>query len=168
MNWLQKTSQANHQELTSRNDFIGYHCQRSELFDGEIINDNNYATSHYLSILDSLPFDLRNNALSLLENQPTDEYDEKFEVWSQHVHDFLWKNGIRWIFVSTNVPLGGDFSSNIGAVYGDHCYYVFMPDAAIIDIINDVGVNDTAYAYLYDSRVGNPEMVPIPESQEFY
>ncbi len=167
MNWLTKIS--NHDEMTRHTDFIGYHCQSSEYFDGEIINDNDYSSSHYIYILDALPNDLRDQAstMGLLHYNEVDKYSDEFDAWAEKVHEFLWDNGIRWIFVSGNVPLGGDFTSRPGSVYGDHCYYTLMPGNCVLHIFDDAGVNDIAYAYLYDSKVGQPQLIPIPEEQEF-
>ena len=161
MNWYKKSS---HQDIVNQTDFIGYHCQQSGFFDGEIINDNNYPEDYYNLILDALPYELRDKAFNegLLDGRPEDQYTDEFALWSEKVHDFLWDNGIRWIFVSQNVPLGGD-TRRMGAVYGDHCYYVLLPDNAVLWIIDDIGVNDVAFAYLYDSKIANPQMVSIPE-----
>lgn len=145
-------------------DFIGFHCQARER--REIAYEDTIGMGHdpetgaggygeYLpQILDALPNDLRDVALEKGWMEGPDQYDDGYAEWHEVVKDFLYDNGIRWIFVSDNEPLTD---------YGDWCYAVSLPEAAVLDIIPDPGVNDTADVYIYDSKVAIPQVSEIDD-----
>lgn len=141
-------------------DFIGFHCQRSPRSEHDDVILADYARDYFVHILDALPNDLRDRAMQQGLMEPGDDYySEEFDQWSETVEAFLRDNGIRWIFTSQNRPLED---------YGDHCYYVLLPDANIISIIDDPGVNDAANAYVYDAKSAAPQCFEIPEDEDGY
>jgi len=110
---------------------------------------------YFPEILDSLPFKLRDVAMERGLMESPDRYDDSYAKWHEKVKNFLYKNGIRWIFVSHSKPLTD---------YGDYCYAVYMDDAAVLAVIPDVGVNDTAEVYVYNSKEGVPRLVEVADS----
>ncbi len=146
-------------------DFVGFHCQRGERKD--IAYEDTIGMGHdpetgaggygeYLTqILDYLPNELRDVALEKGWMEPPGEYDDGYAEWHEKVKDFLYDNGIRWIFVSETKPLTD---------YGDYCYAVSLPDKAVLYVKEDVGVDDTAAAYVYDSKIAVPTTVELDEN----
>jgi hypothetical protein len=148
-------------------DFIGFHCQvrpRRDISNEDTIGLGYNADiaaggygEYFAEILDSLPFELRDSAmdLGLLGDEVPSSYDDGYKEWHDNVREFLYDNGIRWIFVSENKPLTD---------YGDYCYAVMLDDAAVLTVIPDVGVNDAAAAYVYNSSVAIPKVVEVEET----
>ena len=161
MNWYKTAKQWNH-EIMNHKDFIGFHCQqkpRSD-YDDIISNNNNYAESHFLYILDALPFEIRNKAVALNLMDKPDDYSDEFDIWAENVHEFLLGHNIRWIFVSMNKPLEEH--------YGEYRYCVSIPESEVLHIFDDPNVNDVAYAYLYDANKVRPTCILIPEEEDGY
>jgi hypothetical protein len=146
-------------------DFIGFHCQRGERKDiayedtiGMGHDDETGSGSYgeyFPEILDSLDFTLRDAAMEQGLMEAPDRYDDAYAEWHEKVKDFLYDNGIRWIFVSENTPLTD---------YGDYCYAVALSDKAVLHVMEDIGVNDIAQAYVYDSKVAIPTVVELDEN----
>lgn len=146
-------------------DFIGFHCQRGERKDiayedtiGMGYNPQTGSGSYgeyFREIMDSLPFKLRDIAMEQGLMEGPDTFDDAYAEWHEKVKDFLYDNGIRWIFVSENTPLTD---------YGDYCYAVSLPDAAVLHVMDDIGVNDVAAAYVYDSKIAIPSTVELDEN----
>lgn len=149
-NWLKKADDPA--------EFIGYHCQsspRNPQYDDKF--NPAYAERFFSQILDALPYDIRDDALALLEKRP--EYIVEDEDWGEEVADFLNEKNIRWIFVSENKPLPD---------YGEHCYKVYMPDNIVLEYMPDVEVNYSAYAVLYSADLGVPILEEYEEPEETY
>jgi len=152
------------EDLKDLPDFIGFHCQKRPRagianedtigmgYDPEV-GAGSYG-DYFLEIMDALPFELRDIALEQGLMEGPDRYDEAYAEWHEEVKDFLYENGIRWIFVSHNQPLTD---------YGDYCYAVALSEDAILHVIPDTGVNDTADAYVYDSKVATPTVVEVED-----
>ena len=85
-----------------------------------------------------------------------DEYDDGYEDWLKEVGKFLSEHNIRWIFVSGKKLLTD---------YGNNCYGVLLSEKqdGILTVIDDVGVDDVAWAYLYDGNRFTPEVVEISD-----
>jgi hypothetical protein len=159
MNWY-KTAQ-NNTEIMNHPDFKGFHCQKNESQSKDKILKE-YAESYFFDIIESIPFDLHNKMgqLGIDIYPPEDQYSEEFELWSEQVEDFLYKNGIRWIFVSSN-NLFNDMRFN-GGSYGNLCYYILIPNDIIL--YENIDVHEVnSYYIIYDSRKGVPTRIPIEE-----
>jgi len=139
-------------------DFVGYHCSERSSPNGRIVPS--YGKQYFYEILDGLPGTLRDRALDMgLMNQPDDEYSNEFEIWAKEVADFLWENGIRWLFVSHDKPYTTD--RYMGASYGNNCFYVLFPESNQINAIRDAHeIDATAYVY-HVSRP--PQLIPITD-----
>lgn len=148
------------EDLKKRGDFIGYHCQRGPRRDissedtigmgyDPDIGSGSYG-EYFTEIMDMLPFELRDNAMEQGLTEAPDRYDDDYSEWHDTVKDFLYTHGIRWIFVSHNKPLTD---------YGDYCYAVALDPDAVLHVIPDVGVEDSAEVYIYDSKVATPVTV---------
>ena len=84
------------------------------------------------------------------------------DQWEKEVYSFLLDNNIRWIFVSRNQPFGPE-RSGIGAVYGEHCFYVFMNKSDYIAVFNDINeVNSDVYLF-YENKP--PTLIPITNNE---
>ncbi len=145
-------------------DFIGFHCQRGERASIEhedtigLGRDDETGSGSYgeyfREIMDALPFELRDVAMERGLMEAPDRYGDGYASWHEEAKDFLYENGIRWIFVSETRPLTD---------YGDYCYAVSLPDAAVLHVIDDVGVDDTAAVYIYNSNVAVPAVDEIED-----
>ncbi len=152
---IYKIAQEYNQEILSHPDFIGFHCQRKPRsnYDDVILNSNLYAEDYYIDILEALPFQLRDKALSKNLLDKPEQYTDNFDKWAEKVHLFLKNNNIRWIFVSSNKPLI--------EYYGEHAYYVLLKESCVLNIFDDPYVDDIAYAYLYNANEGSPITIEI-------
>jgi hypothetical protein len=164
MNWYK--SAQNNQEIMKNPIFKGFHCQRWESNNADRILLKDYEESYYIDIIDSIPFDLhdkmRQSGISIYP--PTeDRYSEEYDTWIEQSEDFLYENGIRWIFVSHDKLFNN--TRSMGASYGDNCYYILMPDNIILYELTDPH-EENASAIIYDSRRGIPERIPIEENNE--
>ncbi len=152
-------------EIADKDDFIGFHCQSRPRADidredtiGSTYGQGAYQYGSYMpEILDSLPFDLRDMVLEKgwMDSHPG-EHDDGYEEWLDAVYEFLDEHGIKWIFVSENRPLTD---------YGDYCYGVLLPDNAVLTVIPDIGVDDAANAYVYNSKISIPSVVEVDEEE---
>ena len=159
---IYRISKQYNQEIMKRPDYIGFHCQsrpRSK-YDDIIKNDNNYADNYYLHILDILPFELQDQAQMLGLTERPEKYTEEFDDWAEAVHSFLQDHNIRWIFVSHNKPLSEH--------YGDYRYYVMLPSTCVLHIFDDPGVNDMAWAYVYDGNKCSPQCIALDDEEDGY
>lgn len=159
---LYKIASTYNGEIVDHRDFIGFHCQRRprSKYDDLIVNDHGYAQEYFAFIMDSLPFELRMNAIQagLIPDVTPDQYDDTFEEWADNVTCFLENHNIRWIFVTQNTPLSEQF--------GGYCYYVLLPESCVLHIFDDIGVNDIAWAYVYDGNKCSPNCIEIQENEE--
>lgn len=139
-------------------EFIGFHCQEHPRGRADDIIGAVYAADHFIHILEHLPFDMRDQAIEqgLLPDTPPDQYDDEFDAWADEVEDFLYKNGIRWIYVSKTGTLED---------YGDYCYYTFLdPDhPGVYYVGDDVGVNDWAEFFVYDVNKVQPILIEVED-----
>jgi hypothetical protein len=143
---------------------LGYHCTRGPItgtWSGRI--QSTYAT-RVAGVLDALPYRFRDllfeeEGIDVLPDEDMDE--EARESWAASVLAFLARHHVEWIFVN-DLPL-----SDTGAVgprggmrsaYGDYCYRVSLPPAALLGLIPDYAVAVTATAVLYDASVARPTL----------
>ena len=162
MNWYKK-AQSN-QNVMNDPSFKGFHCQKYENYDNDkILKD--YAESYFNEIVEYIPYDLHDKMAEIgIDRYPPDDYySEEFEKWSDKVEEFLYDNGIRWIFVSHDKIFNNMRSK--GASYGDYCYYILIPDEIILYDFVDVH-EENASGIVYDSRKGRPTRIPIGENNE--
>jgi hypothetical protein len=152
-------------KYTDHPDFVGFHCQERERnkyddFIGAQYGGVEGGQNYLIHILDALYNEDRFEAMELgLMDTPDNPYDEDYEAWAKKVEDFLASKNVKWIFVSETRPLSSSGETYGG--YGDHCYYVLMPQDIILTEFHDIGVNDLAMAYVYDANKGQPELIEI-------
>jgi len=93
---------------------------------------------------------------------PAPDYLEEDSDWSESVHEFLYRNGIRWIFVSTDEPYGNERQRYHS--YGDNCYYVLIPDNKVLTWIPDVH-EISANICVYNVNEIQPKLIPIEQNE---
>ena len=71
------------------------------------------------------------------------------------------QNGFLSRLIAALAP-GWEFA---GASYGNHCYYILMPEDIILEIGNDINEENSSFI-IYDSRKGKPTRIPMEVNNE--
>jgi len=161
-------------------DFIGWRCQHDEWDSRYLaVPGPEMRCEFFAIVLDVLPHALQEQLdKEIAEGWPDEEdfdwTDADFcdegslaEEIGDWISGRLYEWGIRWVWITENKPLGGPYVGLQRQSFGDECYAVFLREDAILEWIDDLGVEDDAYAVVFDSNIAVPQVIPV-ESEEHY
>jgi len=146
-------------------DFRGFHCSKYEKPDGRIVASYFTQSQWGNWILEHIPYNLTDKLYDLGIQEPpnNDKYSGEYEEWAEKMEEFLWDNGIRWVFVSKSEPFGSD-RWGMGGSYGSNCFFVIMPEQDMLGW--DIDIQETHAEVIMYRADKPPQFIPIPDDWE--
>ena len=142
MNWYKKAHIIHDPRIMSNPNFKGFFHQefgKYNDYDDRITKER--AGIHFYEILNRLPSNLFNKKV-------------QSRISQQDLEEFLYENGIRWIFVSYDTPQNKSNS-----------FYILAPDRIILyEFVDPYEKNSTGI--VYNLREGRPVLIPTKENDE--